>query len=48
MKTIRSGALALTLAALCGASQAQQATYAVRSITPEAALRAARAGKSVV
>jgi uncharacterized protein GlcG (DUF336 family) len=43
MKAIQSGALALTLAALGGASQAQQATYAVRSITPDAALRAARA-----
>lgn len=36
-------ACALTVAALSPASQAQQATYAVRSITPEAALRAARA-----
>ncbi|MFC5499965.1 heme-binding protein [Caenimonas terrae] len=36
-------ALALALAALCGAGQAQQATYPLRSLTPEAALRAARA-----
>lgn len=33
----------LTLALLCQAAPAQQATYAVRTITPEAALRAASA-----
>ena len=43
MNAFRCGALAFALAAPCGWSQAQQATYAVRSITPEAALRAARA-----
>ena len=42
MTTLRTGALAV-LMMLCGAVQAQQATYALRSITPEAALRAARA-----
>ena len=36
-------AAALAIAAFCPATQAQEATYAVRSITPEAALRAARA-----
>lgn len=43
MNAVRCGALAFALSALCAAGQAQQATYAVRSITPEAALRAARA-----
>jgi uncharacterized protein GlcG (DUF336 family) len=33
----------ICVAMLCGAANAQQATYAVRSITPEAALRAASA-----
>ena len=42
MKAVRSGAAALALLAVCAASQSQQATYALRSITPEAALRAAR------
>lgn len=35
--------LGLAAALLCQAASAQQATYAVRTITPEAALRAARA-----
>ncbi len=39
----RGAAALLLLAALCNAAAAQQATYPVRSITPEAALRAARA-----
>ena len=43
MNAIRCGALAFALAVLGGGSQAQQATHAVRSITPEAALRVARA-----
>ena len=34
---------ALALLLFCGAAVAQQATYPVRSLTPEAALRAARA-----
>jgi uncharacterized protein GlcG (DUF336 family) len=34
---------ALALLLFCGAAAAQQATYTTRSITPEAALRAARA-----
>ena len=39
-----AGALAgLATALLCQAAAAQQATYAVRTITPDAALRAARA-----
>lgn len=48
MNALRRGTLAfsLVLVAACGGSQAQQATYAVRSITPEAALRAARAALS--
>jgi uncharacterized protein GlcG (DUF336 family) len=43
MNTARPAALAAVLAAFCAAGHAQQATYAVRSITPEAALRAASA-----
>jgi uncharacterized protein GlcG (DUF336 family) len=35
--------LALALTALCAVASAQQATFAVRTITPEAALRAASA-----
>jgi len=35
--------LAAALLLFCGAAAAQQATYPLRSITPEAALRAARA-----
>ena len=41
--THRGLAIALCAALLCGAAAAQQATYGVRSITPDAALRAARA-----
>ncbi len=43
MKPALPAALAFTLAALCTLGHAQQATYPVRSITPEAALRAASA-----
>lgn len=37
----RTAHMALAAAMLCGSAMAQQATYALRSITPEAALRAA-------
>lgn len=43
MKAGLGGAFALALATLGATGQAQQATYELRSITPEAALRAARA-----
>ena len=43
MNATRCGAAASLLLGLCLPSQAQQATFALRSITPEAALRAARA-----
>ena len=39
----RHALAALAAALICQAAAAQQATYAVRTITPEAALRAARA-----
>jgi uncharacterized protein GlcG (DUF336 family) len=46
MKRVRSLCLCGSLALLCLSGAAQQATFAVRSITPEAALRAAQAALS--
>jgi uncharacterized protein GlcG (DUF336 family) len=43
MKPIRDTLLAFAVAASMGTAHGQQATFAVRSITPEAALKAARA-----
>ena len=42
-RTLKIAALLLALGCCVGAARAQQATYAVRQVTPEAALEAARA-----
>jgi len=43
MKTLHKALIAASIAAMCGTAAAQSGTYSVRLLTPETALKAARA-----